>query len=105
MTSCSCIVQEGQINSDIKRCLTNRLEDFAQQSFQSGLDISWTVIPQGRGFTAGKPSTASVVALTAPEPLDQDTRTSLLKELCDLWISEAKCSVDEVVGVIADPRA
>ena len=103
MIMCRCIVQAGQIPAATATALRGRLDEFSQQAFGAGADISWVEIMPGSGFTEGKPSTASVVSLRAPEPLEQARREELLNELCDLWIGETRCSVDELVGVISDP--
>ena len=103
MLPCTCLVQAGQISAANEAILRSRLNEFAQREFGAPTAIRWIVIPEKSGFTAGKPSTSSVVSLAANEALDQPRRVELLKELCDLWIAETNCSIDEVVGIISDP--
>ena len=104
MIKSTCLVQAGQISAENEAALRAGLDAFTQARFGAPVEISWTAIPQGSGFTARKPSTTSVVALRAVAPLEQPQREALLKELCDLWLRELKCSPDEVVGVISDPE-
>lgn len=104
MTVCNCIVQEGRISADQEALLKSGIDDLARRAFGSEAEISWLVIPRGNGFTAGEPTAASVVSLRANEPLEQPRRVALLKELCDFWIGQTGCSIDEFVGVIADPQ-
>ncbi|MEM6625231.1 MAG: hypothetical protein AAF719_00860 [Pseudomonadota bacterium] len=104
MIICNCIVQAGQVSADMEAALRADLNDFAQRSFGAPAQINWIAIPEGSGFTAGTPSTSSVVTMRANAPLEQARRVSLLTELCDLWIKQTRCSLDEVVGVVADPQ-
>lgn len=104
MINCNCVVQAGQIPPDTEMLLRERLSDFTMQAFQAPAQIDWAVIPEESGFTAGLPSTTSVVVITAKQSLAQERRKVLLEELCDLWIAETGCSINEVVGVIADPQ-
>jgi hypothetical protein len=88
----------------VESSLRKRLAGFVEREFDSSLAIDWTVVPTGFGFTAGEPSTASIVALSADKAVDQDRRETLLSELCELWMAETRCSMDEVVGVISNPQ-
>ncbi|MEM1434940.1 MAG: hypothetical protein AAGG11_12845 [Pseudomonadota bacterium] len=105
MTTCNCLVQEGQIAPETERTLRTQLTDFAKRAFDTELQISWVVIPEHNGFTAGEPTRASVVSMRATAPLEQSRRVELLQELCDLWTHETRCSHDELVGVISDPQS
>lgn len=104
MTVCNCVVQEGQISPETETRLRTSLDGFARAIFGSPAQFTWTVVPKGSGFTAGEPSTSSVVAMRADAPLDQSRRVALLRELCQLWMRETGCSIDEVVGVISNPQ-
>lgn len=104
MINCNCIVQAGQISADTEAALRANLNDFAQRAFGEPAEINWRAIPERSGFTAAKPSTSSIVSMTANKPLSQDTRAELLREMCELWVSETHRSLDEVVGVISDPQ-
>jgi len=101
----TCLVQEGQILEGVKTKLHARLNEFTNAKFDSNADVKWTEVPDGSGYTAAQPSTSSIVSLVANRSLEQETRISMLHELCELWAKETGCSLDEIVGVINDPVA
>ncbi len=103
MINCTCIVQEGQTPDLRKGEMLNLLNRFASASFGEEAQTAWVPVAPGHGFTAGKPSTSSVVSITSNEPLNPERRESLLRELVALWTDETGCTVDEVVAVISDP--
>ncbi len=105
MVRCVCLVQEGQTPQSKQAALQQKLNAFSERAFGKEADITWTAVPAGSGFTAAGPSTSSVVSFTAEQPVGQEQRVSLLKDLCDLWTGETGCSVNEIVAVINDPQA
>ena len=104
MTACICMIQDGCVPADTRAALEQRLTGFVRDEFGTALAATWVTVAKGDGFTEGKPSTASVVSITAPEPLDQIRRVELLHTLNDLWMEETRCGLDEVVAVLSDPR-
>lgn len=104
MIPCNCIVQAGQISPETEASLRANLNAFAERAFGEPAEINWRAIPQRSGFTAAKPSTSSIVSMTANKPVPQPERAALLKEMCELWVRETHRSLDEVVGVISDPQ-
>lgn len=105
MIPCTCLVQEGQVPAQSETELKSRLEAFAQRAFGAEPAINWITVPQNGGFTAAKPSTSSIVTMQANRPLEQADRVALLEEVCDLWMDQTGCSLDEIVAVISDPQA
>ena len=105
MIASTCLVQEGQISVETQAKLQAQLSAFTERAFGEPADVKWVAIAPRSGFTAGKPSTSSVVAIRPGAPVEQSRRVALLTELCDLWRRETNCSLDEVVGVISDPQA
>lgn len=103
MVICSCIVQSGQISTETEAILKSELDMLAQRAFGSPANIHWITIPENSGFTAGEASASSVISMRATEPIEQARRETLLSELCEIWTRETGCSLEEVVGVIADP--
>ena len=103
MTRCVCMVQEGQTPHEKRGDLERSLRHYTESAFGSAADIGWITVPAGSGFTAAKPSTSSIVSVTAPQPLDQAQRAALLSQLCDLWMEQTGCSLDEIVAVVNDP--
>lgn len=103
MIICSCFIQAGQISAEVERRLRDRFESFTQQAFGESAQINWVPVAKGSGFSAGKPSTSSVVSVRANAPLEQPTRVKVLKQLSELWIEITGCSFDELLVVVADP--
>lgn len=98
------MVQQGQVPDASAEALKGRLQTFARSAFGEAMDIRWVTIAPRRGFTAGRPSTSSIVSITAASPVDQPRRVELLNEICALWMDETRCSLDEIVAVVSDPR-
>ena len=105
MIPCTCMVQAGQVADLSGAALQDRLQAFSQSAFGAPMKIRWVTIAQGNGFTAGVPSTSSIVSIEANAPLDQGRRETLMKEICDLWMATTECSLDEIVAVLTDPRS
>ena len=103
MINCMCVVQEGQEPDRRKSEILGLLNSFTNSSFGLQAQVSWVPVAAGSGFTAGNPSTSSVVAMTADSPLDSDRRENLLREFVDQWTKQTGCSIDEIVAVISDP--
>ncbi len=104
MIRCMCLVQAGQAPEAKKVPLQHLLNGFSERTFGQGADIHWVSVPERSGFTAAKPSTSSIVSMSAAEPVEQETRAALLTELCDIWMRETGCSLNEIVAVINDPK-
>ena len=105
MVTCTCFVQDGHSADQRADVLKTKLESFSQSAFGEPVAVNWTTVPKGNGFTASKPSSSAIVSFTARQPINQDTRVSLLNELCDLWMAETGCGLDEIVAVINDPAS
>ncbi len=103
MTTCRCLVQEGQISPKQRSDLEFKLRAFSVAKLGSPAEIRWGEIASGSGYTANEPSTTSVVSLTGNTALEQAIRVELLHELVDLWTKGSGCSVDEITAVIGDP--
>ena len=99
-----CIVQEGQISSETETALKGRLIDFSKEAFGESAIFNWLVVPARSGFTAGEPSTCSFVLALSNQVLDKKSRTKLLRDICEIWMDETGCSLDEVVAAIGDPH-
>ena len=104
MIACRCLVQGGQTPHQQQSQLEARLQAFSETAFGQPAQIDWIDVPRGNGFTASAPSTSSIVSMSAAEPLPQGRRAELLQALCDLWMEDTDCSLNEVVAVINDPN-
>ena len=61
------------------------------------LEIRWVTIPAGYGFTAGQPSTTSLVIRSVPPGWPQEQRVAFMKSVCDLWQEVTGCTLNEIV--------
>jgi hypothetical protein len=96
------MVQEGQVSEDHVKSIEDGLGAITSRFFELPVSVAWTTVAKGDGWTAGEPSTTSLVVMYVPEGLDQRTRTSLLKSICDLWSGTTGCSVNEIVATARD---
>lgn len=103
MIQCTCIVQQDQAADRNRHTMHNALQQFVNDAFKSRAQITWIPVTAGDGFTAAKPSTASIVSMTAPTPLSPSRRKSLLRRLAALWRTSSGCGINEIVAVITDP--
>ena len=65
-------------------------------------EIEWTRHAPGWAWTAGEPSTSSIVVRSVPVGFDNDRREEFLHAICDLWTKTTGCSVNEVVATAFD---
>ena len=103
MTQCICMVQAGQISADQEAVLRAETNAFAEAKFGAAAHITWIPVPEGGGFTEGKPSNSVIVSMTADRSLAPSEREKLLRELGQIWERGADRGPDEVVTVIRDP--
>jgi hypothetical protein len=95
----ACIIQEGQTAHHKQESLADGLQRIGREAFgdDSPADVSWIVIKQGFGWTAGEPSTSSIVIRSVPVGLPLDQREAFMRKVCELWENETGCSINEVV--------
>ena len=103
MIPCMCFIQEGQMATGAQMSLRQKLDAFSRQAFNAPAQQTWIAVSKGNGFTEAKPSTSSLVSFQADAPLDQERRKELLSEICDIWMAETGCSLNEIVASINDP--
>ncbi len=104
MINCTCMVQAGQISAAQEQTLRAETTAFGVRHFGAEPSINWITVPEGSGFTEGKPSTSVLVTMNADRALSLAEREPLLRELGDIWQKHANRSPDEVVTVISDPQ-
>jgi hypothetical protein len=98
MIRCSCLIQAGQIAEAQQINLEAGLDKIAQTYFSESVEVGWTQIAKGSGFTDSKPSQSSIISMQVPADTVQDTRVDVLHAICDLWTAETGCHVDDVVA-------
>ena len=102
MILCGCMIQEGQIPADQVDQLEAGLSGIATHFFGMPAETAWTTVARGDGWTAGEPSSTSLVVMYVPPGLEQQRRTQLLETICDLWTETTGCSLSEIVATARD---
>ena len=105
MSQYACIVQEGQAADHSTDALEAGLRRLGQRFFgddPNDVAIRWTRQAPGWAWTAGEPSTSSIVVRSVPVGFDNAEREVFLRAVVDLWVETTGCSVDEVVATAFD---
>lgn len=95
-----CMIQEGQAPQRLRSELEEGLKRIGREAFgddPARIEISWIVLEKGYAWTAGEPSTSSIVVRSVPVGYDADSREAFLRSVCELWQSVAGCSINEIV--------
>ena len=101
----TCIIQEGQAADQRVEALEAGLRRIGAEFFgddPADVGIRWTRLAKGWAWTAGEPSTSSIVVRSVPAGYDNVERERLLSALCDLWVETTGCSVNEIVATAFD---
>ena len=105
MSDIVCIIQEGQEAERKMDALGDGLRRLGQEHFGDdpvAAEVGWTVVRKGFGWTAGEPSTSSIVIRSVPVGLPLERRTAWLESVCNLWSDVTGCSVNEIVATAWD---
>ena len=105
MSQYACIIQEGQGADRASDALEAGLRQLGQRFFDddpTDVAIRWTRQPRGWAWTAGEPSTSSIVVRSVPVGFDDTQREAFLKAVVDLWVETTGCSINEVVATAFD---
>ncbi len=98
MVSGVCFLQEGQAPAQVMAALGKGIDEIvASMGLGRCADIDWILVPEGYGWTAGAPSTTSVVSLSTPA-MTQAQREGFLEAVCALWVSRTGCDVSEILA-------
>ncbi len=100
MSRTVCVIQSGQSADKKQAALEEGLRRLGQETFgeePSDAEIAWTVIAKGYAWTAGEPSTSSIVIRSVPVGLPLEEREAFMREICTLWENVTGCTTDEIV--------
>ena len=100
MSQYACLIQEDQRADHERAALEQGLRRIGQEAFgddPGATEVRWVVQKKGFAWTAGEPSTSSIVVRSVPVGLPLDQREAFMLEVCDLWESVTGCSIDEIV--------
>ncbi len=96
----TCMIQEGQAAHQKQSALAEGLLRIGREAFGDDpgeTEIAWVVVKRGFAWTAGEPSTSSIVVRSVPAGLPLDEREAFMRQVCALWESVTGCSIDEIV--------
>jgi hypothetical protein len=100
MPEYACLIQEGQ-RADRRRAeLEDGLRRIGQDAFgddPADSQVAWTVVRRGFAWTAGEPSTSSLVIRSVPPGLPLAQREAFMHRVCELWERVTGCSTNEIV--------
>jgi len=100
-----CLVQEGQAADRARDALAEGLRRIDVECFgddPAATEIQWRPVRAGFGYTAGEPSTSSLVIRSVPVGLGFEARERFLRRVCSLFETVTGCDVDEVVATAWD---
>ena len=100
-----CVIQEGQAAEQRQAALAEGLAAIGREAFgddPDALEISWIVMKKGFGWTAGEPSTSSIVIRSVPVGLPSPEGEAFMRRVCDLWAEVTGCSINEIVATAFD---
>ena len=100
MADYACVIQEAQTADQKRSELAEGLKKIGQDAFgddPSQTSISWIVVKRGFAWTAGEPSTSSIVVRSVPVGLPLDLREAFMRKVCELWQNVTGCSIHEIV--------
>lgn len=98
-----CLVQEGNIERSVVENLKVELTQLTQSALAGEPAISWIEVKRGNGFTEAKPSTSSLVSIQSNRVLSQKERISMMEKICNFWMAETYCSINDIVATVSDP--
>lgn len=105
---CLSLVQQDQIAPAVRQQLEVEIGRIAREALgghATQIRFVWIDVARGFGYTAGKPSTSSVVGLTVPNGTDDGLRERLLRSVCEAWSRTVGCTLDEIVVNASDESA
>ena len=101
----ACIIQEGQAADRSADALEAGLQRLGQEFFgddPAEVNVRWTRMARGWAWTAGEPSTSSIVVRSVPVGFDDARREQFLRAVCELWVETTECSIEEIVATAFD---
>jgi phenylpyruvate tautomerase PptA (4-oxalocrotonate tautomerase family) len=102
------ILHEGVVREDLVPVLARGVRRIGAECFEVAADdvaVEVTRVPAGHLFTAGRPSTSSLVAGTVPPRTPSEQRTELLSRITRLWCDVTGCTPREIVVTALDAPA
>ena len=99
------ILHEGVVPETARPALADGIRRVYAALFEvpaEAVAVDFTELARGRFFTAGKPSTSSIVAGTVPSGTSTAQRHRLLSGITALWCETTGCTPHEIVVSAGD---
>ncbi len=99
------ILHEGVVPEAVRPELDGGIRRLYAALFEvpaEAVAVDFTELARGCFFTAGRPSTSSIVAGTVPAGTPTERRHRLLSEITALWCETTGCSPHEIVVSAGD---
>lgn len=99
------ILHEGVVPEGVRPALAGGIRRVYAALFEvpaKTVTVDFTEFARGRFFTAGRPSTSSIVAGTVPSGTSIAQRHRLLSEITTLWCETTGCTPHEIVVTAGD---
>ena len=99
-----CTVHEGQVS----KAQILALEDMLRNQYKALINpgqkpfIVWTVMPEGQGFTEGKPSEVSWVIVEVDNNMEQAKRETAMLNIAEAWADIAKVSTGNLMLTLCE---
>lgn len=100
-----CLVH-GAIGPEARRTVELGLAQVAVDHFAlppTAVTVEFTEIADGRWFTAGRPSEASMVLSSVPAGTSQAMREAVMADICSVFSTATGTRYDDIMVVAADP--
>ena len=102
------ILHEGVVDEGSRPRLAHELRRIYAGIFGAAEDqvaVEITEIPNGKFFTAAKPSRSSLVGAGVPDGTSRADRTRLMSEISAMWCDVTGCTPNEIVVSASDAPA
>lgn len=97
MISAVCFYQEASPVGNNHQALEEMLSSLCSDYFEEQLNISWSEIRDGNGWTGVGKATGSNLAVFVPDMSNED-REQFLSDICSGWMRITGCSINEIVA-------
>jgi hypothetical protein len=103
--TCTVMIHEGVVPDELHGPLVDGLRTIYAAAVPTSDPAPRIItVQRGRWYTAGEQSHSSIVATTVPTGTDTQTRTKLLKQVCDFWCETTGCTPEAIVVTASNER-
>jgi phenylpyruvate tautomerase PptA (4-oxalocrotonate tautomerase family) len=102
------LLHEGVVAEAVRPRLAEGIRRIYARVFgvaEDQVTVAITEIPQGRFFTAARPSRSSLIGGSVAAGTSQADRARLMSEITSMWCDVTGCTPNEVVVSVSDDPA